>query len=128
MELALYCPVCGYYEREGDTAGRAGDYYTSVSVGKIFGELLAFQFAEWLEEGRGSRGEGRVQLVEAGAHDGRLAKDILIWMREHRADLFQQMEYWIVEPSQRRQELQRVNLTEFAGLVGWASDLRELSD
>ena len=127
MELALYCPVYGYYEREGDTAGRAGDYYTSVSVGNMFGELLAFQFAEWLEEGRGSRGKGRVQLVEAGAHDGRLAKDILRWLREYRASLFERMEYWIVEPSQRREELQRVNLTEFAGVVRWASGLSEFS-
>src|SRR5208337_1812040 len=41
MELALYCPVYGYYERDQDTAGRAGDYYTSVTVGSLFGELLA---------------------------------------------------------------------------------------
>ena len=54
MELALYCPVYGYYEKEGDKIGRRGDYYTSVSVGSLFGELLACQFAEWLEEAPGS--------------------------------------------------------------------------
>ena len=48
MELALYCPDYGFYERESDTVGRRGDFYTSVSVGALFGELLAFQFAEWL--------------------------------------------------------------------------------
>ena len=50
MELALYCPVYGYYEAKKDNPGRRGDFYTSVSVGKLFGQLLAFQFAEWLEE------------------------------------------------------------------------------
>ncbi len=50
MELALYCPDSGYYEREKDTIGRRGDFYTSVSVSSLFGEMLAFQFAEWLEE------------------------------------------------------------------------------
>jgi len=25
-ELALYCPVYGFYEKEGDNIGRAGDY------------------------------------------------------------------------------------------------------
>jgi len=50
MELALYCPVYGFYELEQDTIGRRGDFYTSVSVGSLFGELLAWQFAEWLEE------------------------------------------------------------------------------
>src|SRR5690242_17178325 len=48
MDLALYCPVYGYYEKEMDTLGRRGDYYTSVSVGSLFGELLAFQFSDWL--------------------------------------------------------------------------------
>jgi len=50
MELALYCPDCGYYEKDNDTIGRRGDFYTSVSVGSLFGELLAFQFAGWLAE------------------------------------------------------------------------------
>jgi SAM-dependent MidA family methyltransferase len=49
MEVALYCPETGYYERNQDNVGRRGDFITSVSVGNLFGELLAFQFAEWLE-------------------------------------------------------------------------------
>ena len=49
MELALYHPEHGYYEREADPVGRAGDFYTSVSVGPLFGELLAWRFARWLE-------------------------------------------------------------------------------
>ena len=36
MELALYCPLCGYYEKKRDTAGRRGDFYTSVSVGPFW--------------------------------------------------------------------------------------------
>jgi SAM-dependent MidA family methyltransferase len=47
MELALYCPETGYYETKKDNIGRGGDFITSVSVGSLFGELLAFQFAEW---------------------------------------------------------------------------------
>ena len=50
MELALYCPVHGYYETKKDNPGRHGDFYTSVGVGELFGQLLAFQFAEWLED------------------------------------------------------------------------------
>ena len=48
MELALYCPETGYYETKKDTVGRRGDFITSVSTGGLFGELLAWQFAEWL--------------------------------------------------------------------------------
>ena len=67
MELALYCPVYGFYEQERDTIGRRGDYYTSVSVGSLFGELLAFQFAEWLGE-LGTRNPERGMGLPAGAH------------------------------------------------------------
>src|SRR6202012_2049090 len=49
MDLALYCPETGYYESQKDIVGRAGDFITSVSTGSLFGELLAFQFMEWLQ-------------------------------------------------------------------------------
>ena len=49
---------------------------TSVSAGGLFGQLLAFQFAGWLEELH-DRPIAELRIVEAGAHDGRLAADIL---------------------------------------------------
>ena len=128
MALALYCPVYGFYERERDTIGRCGDYYTSVSVGSLFGELLACQFSEWLSAcgtGNGERGTNGnavpLQIVEAGAHDGQLAKDLLRWLKEHRPELFHQLEYWIVEPSRHQQKQQQQSLAGFASNVRWAS-------
>ena len=50
MNLALYCPELGYYEQHEDTVGQRGDFITSVSTGRLFGALLAFQFAGWLEQ------------------------------------------------------------------------------
>lgn len=141
MELALYCPVYGFYEKETDSVGRDGDFYTSVSTGTLFGELLAFQFAGWLEEIGGRKAESRKQkadggrqlsppvtrhlplcIVEAGAHDGKLAKDILNCLRDQRPKLFRQIEYIIIEPSARRQEWQRETLKEFPN-VRWKSEL-----
>ena len=75
MELALYHPEFGYYEKEASQVGRQGDFVTSVSVGAAFGQLLAYRFAKWLEAI-----DGPVQVVEAGAHDGTLAGDILEWL------------------------------------------------
>ena len=114
MELALYCPDCGYYEKESDTMGRRGDFYTSVSVGPLFGELLAFQFAEWLG---GNAWSAECRNADCRSRRARRAvggKDILNWLRLRRPALFEQMEYWIVEPSARRQEWQRETLREFA--------------
>ena len=121
MELALYCPETGYYETKKDTVGRAGDFITSVSVGKFFGELLAFQFAEWLEIEVRSR-KSEVRIVEAGAHDGKLAADILNWLQIHRPKLFAEIEYVIIEPSTRRQEWQQNTLKSFARRVNWFAD------
>ena len=86
MELALYCPDSGYYETKKDI-GRRGDFYTSVSAGELFGQLLAFQFAEWLEAEVSSQ-KSVVRIVEAGAHDGKLAADILNWLQSNRPKLF----------------------------------------
>src|SRR5216684_2154699 len=46
MEQVLYHPEHGYYSSDRATIGRRGDYFTNVSVGPVFGELLAAQFAE----------------------------------------------------------------------------------
>jgi SAM-dependent MidA family methyltransferase len=127
MELALYCPVYGYYEKEADTVGRRGDYYTSVSVGSLFGELLAFQFARWLQPGFDQSPEASVHLVEAGTHQGHLATDILQWLRAHAPDVFQRLQYWILEPSRARQEWQRRRLAGFADRVFWAEGWSHLA-
>jgi SAM-dependent MidA family methyltransferase len=122
MELALYHPEHGYYERRETTLGRAGDYFTSVSTGSLFGELLAVQFAAWL----GQMAARPLFLVEAGAHDGRLAADILGWFSRKQSCLLDTLQYWIVEPSTRRQAIQQQRLNNFAGRVHWCRTLRDL--
>jgi SAM-dependent MidA family methyltransferase len=124
MELALYCPETGYYETKRDNVGRRGDFYTSVSVGNLFGELLAFQFSEWLEEIKTRDSQiSNLNLIEAGAHDGKLAKDILNWLSKNRPKLFSEMNYYIFEPSPRRQEWQQETLKKFTPKVRWFSNL-----
>jgi SAM-dependent MidA family methyltransferase len=122
MELALYAPGAGYYERQRDI-GKRGDFFTSVSAGPLFGELLAFQFARWLDrEGTSDT----LQIIEAGAHDGTLAADILGWLQRRRPDLFSRIEYWLVEPSQQHRAWQRETLREFESNIKWTHDLASL--
>jgi len=74
MELALYDPEAGYYARGARQSGSTGDFVTSVDIGPLFGEMLAVQFAEmWRRLGE----PAVLDLVEAGASDGRLARDVL---------------------------------------------------
>jgi SAM-dependent MidA family methyltransferase len=119
MELALYAPGLGYYEREEVTIGRRGDFYTSSSVGSLFGELLAFQFAEWAQAKTPP-----LQVIEAGAHDGQLAADILAWTQRQRPHLYAVLEYWIAEPSAPRRVCQEKKLAEFAPRVRWSKRVK----
>lgn len=122
MALALYHPELGYYEGAEPRLGRKGDYYTSVSVGPLFGELLGFRLARWLA----GLGEGLLHLVEAGAHDGRLAADVLTYLHACEPALANRLEYWLLEPSERRYAWQRENLAAFGSQVHWAGEMREL--
>jgi len=124
MEMALYCPESGYYERNPCRIGRRGDFLTSVSVGKLFGELLASQFADWVEK----MSIGPSQLAEGGAHEGQLALDVLTWLHEWRPQIASRLEYCLIEPSPRRQAWQRRRLDKFAGQVRWCRGLKELEE
>ena len=74
MDLALYDSLEGYYTSGRAAVGREGDFFTSVSIGPVFGAVLAGQFLEmWEALGR----PPEFRLVEQGANDGRLSSDIL---------------------------------------------------
>src|SRR5437773_2180495 len=73
MDVALYDPTYGYYARAAQRSGRAGDFFTSVDVGSLFGDLLAEQVAEMAD----LLAAPAFDLVEAGAGNGRLTADIL---------------------------------------------------
>lgn len=95
MAAALYHPELGYYARETRQVGRGGDFFTSVSVGPVFGGLLARRFLNWWTTA-GKPPEWR--LIELGAHDGSLAKDVLATLSELEPQAFQSLEYVILEP------------------------------
>lgn len=123
MELALYHPEHGYYSSGRATIGRGGDFYTSVSVGPIFGRLLARQFAEIWE--RLDRPE-EFTIVEQGAHGGDFARDVLEALLVQSPGCFAKVRYQIVEPSPSLRERQAATLANFPGRVFWAETLDEV--
>ena len=74
MECALYHPRLGYYTSGRAHIGKAGDYFTSVSVGPLFGTMLAAQFRAF-HDALGSPPD--FQVVEFGGQCGRLRDDVL---------------------------------------------------
>jgi SAM-dependent MidA family methyltransferase len=123
MEQALYHPEHGYYGSGRCAIGRRGDYFTSVSVGPLFGKLMAGQFAEIWEAL--DRPDDFV-LVEQGAHQGEFATDVLEALREQRPEFFAVLRYRIVEPFPILRQRQEGVLRRFAGKMEWAASLDEM--
>jgi len=123
MEQALYHPELGYYSSGRCAVGRRGDYFTNVSVGPLFGRLLAAQFAEmWEALGR----PGNFVIVEQGAHRGDFARDVLEALRERAPDFFSTLGYWIIEPFPVLREQQREALRDFSEKLRWEKSLLDL--
>ncbi len=111
MELALYHPELGYYARGDQRSGRAGDFFTSVDVGSLFGEFLAVQIAEmWQVLKTQSVDASHIDLVEAAAGNGRLSRDLLDAMAVHHTDLYDASGLTLVERSPAARAAQMATL------------------
>jgi SAM-dependent MidA family methyltransferase len=125
MTLALYDPALGYYARGTRQVGRSGDFFTSVSVGPLFGQLLARRFVRhWRESGK----PARWRIIECGAHDGTLAADILGELVVLEPKAFAALEYAIPEPLATLRAAQRGTLGNFTECVRFAANAAELVD
>ncbi|HEX3817624.1 MAG TPA: SAM-dependent methyltransferase, partial [Chthoniobacterales bacterium] len=124
MGAVLYHPELGYYSSGRCTIGQRGDYFTSVSVGPLFGKLLAAQFAEVWE--KLERPED-FTIVEQGAHEGEFAGDVLASLRADHPDCFAATRYRIVEPFPILRERQQAALETFAGKIEWCASLETMA-
>jgi SAM-dependent MidA family methyltransferase len=96
MELCLYEAELGYYSRNAQQFGKAGDFYTSSDVHALFGRLLARQFDEmW----RALGSPQRITLQELGPGRGLFARDVLDWSERKFPDFFRALRYLLIETS-----------------------------
>jgi SAM-dependent MidA family methyltransferase len=109
MELALYHPELGYYSRAAQRSGRAGDFFTSVDVGPLFGELIAAQLAEMWDVLR-RHGAEAFDMVEAGAGNGRLARDVMDAAARDFPDFYRCIRLTLVERSAAAHRAQEASL------------------
>lgn len=124
LAAALYQPELGYYACHPRQIGRAGDFFTSVSVGPLFGQLLARRFLrEWNDRGQ----PAHWRIIECGAHDGKLAADVLAAIETADPSAFAALEYAIPEPLPALQDAQRETLLRFEGRVRFCAHPGELA-
>lgn len=117
MSLALYHPEHGYYARASRRTGRNGDFFTSVDVGPIFGALLARQFAEMWRLMR----RPEFDLLEAGASNGQLARDILDAAQARDPEFYAALRLTLVEASAEARTAQGEMLAPHAEKVAASS-------
>ena len=124
MDLALYDPELGYYARAPRRSGRAGDFFTSVDVGPLFGELLEIQLAEMQQLlARTSDFVLRTfDLVEAGAGNGRLSADILRAAKGRDPAFYDSIHLHLVEASPEARRGQSAALGEVAERLHTSGD------
>ena len=124
MELSLYHSRFGYYARAARRSGRAGDFFTSVDLGPMFGELLAQQFAEMsqlLPPRSGSDSNG-VDFVEVGAGSGRMAHDVLAAAATRHPELYESISLTLVERSAKARECHTETLGRHAARLSASTD------
>ena len=96
MELCLYDPTHGYYSRNAEQFGKAGDFYTSSDVHAVFGRLMARQFDQmW----RALGSPEKITIVELGPGRGLFAQDVLDWSERKFPEFFRAVRWVLVEAS-----------------------------
>lgn len=124
MELALYHPEHGYYVSGRARVGKSGDFYTSVSVGRIYGRLLGSVCREiWMHLGSPKE----FLIIEQGANDGTMASDILGMIIGEGGAFADAVQYRIVEPFPVNRCRQQEKLRSFSR-VTWHETNEDLPE
>lgn len=92
------------YYKNAVNIGKKGDFFTAVSVGRLFGALLAKHFLQLIDK---AVLVPPLQIVEIGANEGYLSRDFLSTLLEFRPKLFKELEFFIIEPHEKLRALQR---------------------
>jgi SAM-dependent MidA family methyltransferase len=127
MEMCLYDPEAGYYSRNVEQFGKAGDFYTSSDVHAVFGRLLARQFEEmWRLLGSPQQ----IEILELGPGRGLFARDVLDWSEKKFPAFFEAVHYSLWERSAALQGRLRTTLERHmaAGKVSFRESLEPLSN
>ncbi|MBI3477654.1 MAG: SAM-dependent methyltransferase [Acidobacteria bacterium] len=110
MQICLYDPVAGYYSRNAEQFGKAGDFYTSSDVHAVFARLLTRQFEKmWRTLDR----PPEIEILELGPGRGLFARDVLDWSRKKFPEFFAALRYTLQESSPGLRTKLHENLRDF---------------
>lgn len=124
MALCLYHPQYGYYAQEPRKVGRAGDFFTSVSSGPLFGKLIAEHIASWWQT---QNVTGPWRIIEPGPNNGDLARDILTHLLTHHPRTAADLTYVTIDPLDVPRQFQQIALASFGAQVQCLADTTSLA-
>lgn len=92
------------YYANGANIGKKGDFYTSVSVGWLFGAAWANYFLRCLDDGEFSQDTA---IIEIGANDGSMMADFIQGIFTLRPEILNRLNFIIIEPHENLRQIQR---------------------
>ena len=118
MESCLYEPGLGYYTSPGRKVGAEGDFYTSISVHAAFGRVIAREIAQmWRSMGS----PASFTIVECGAGNGRLARDIMDYLATREQRMYLGLNLALLEREPSLEAAQAEMLADHRDRVRWVS-------
>jgi len=120
ISLCLYDSDKGYYQKSDTKIGRRGDFYTTSSVGSVYGEVIASVFCRLIKNE-----VINPIFIEVGAGNGRFAYSFLTYCEKNEPEIFTNLEYRIVDESKYHRSLQMQILEQYAN-VRYYSNISEL--
>ena len=117
IDLCLYKHKYSYYEKN-IIFGPRGDFITSPYISSIFGEVISIHILNYFL----IRGVTKFNLLEVGAGEGIMAKDIIKTLLKFKNIKFK---YFILEKSKNLKKLQKKNLK--ASNVTWIDNFKDFN-
>lgn len=95
MDLCLYHPEFGYYAQTPTHVGKDGDFFTSVSCGPLFGQIIADVIAQWWKNHQIT---GPWRIIEIGPNNAALACDVLTTLSREHPEAWEMLEFCGIDP------------------------------
>lgn len=122
LEVVLYHPQWGYYNRRREILGKKGDFLTAPHVHPLFGWTIAQAIErEWVQQGRPEK----FTVVELGPGKGYMADDMWNHLVSTRK---LDVSGWSVILVERSEELQKIQEARLGGRipVRWVKSVSEI--
>lgn len=123
MQAVLYTPGLGYYMSGTQKFGMGGDFITAPEISPLFGQCVAHQLAQELEQ------LPQRIVLEVGPGNGLLAAQVLRYFADHKLPL---EAYWLLELSPdckaRQAKTIQAHIPKLFPKVRWLTDLKQIPE